>query len=82
MNVKTLLYMKTITVPDIPENKYNLVIEFLKALKLKVIQDDKTPYQISDDEKKFIDKRLEQYLNNPKDVIDIDQFIKQVEKGL
>lgn len=74
--------MKTITIFDIPESKYDTIMEFLKQLKVPVVENQKAEYVISDDHKQFLEESLQHYLKNPNDVEDFDKAIDDIENGL
>jgi hypothetical protein len=46
------------------------------------IKENFNSYDIPDWHKNIIDKRLKEYLENPTDVIDFDEFCKEIENEL
>ena len=74
--------MKSITIYDIPEDKYNELLEYLKVLHVSIIENKAGEYSITAEHKKVLEESLQHYLKNPKDVEDFDQAINDIENGL
>ena len=64
----------------IPISDWDLLTKQYKITEKENIYTDNN--DIPDWHKKIIDKRLKEYLENPTDVIDFDEFCKEIENEL
>ena len=55
---------------SIPENKINFFIELIQSLNFAKIEEQSSDFVLSDAHKDILDRRLENYKNNPESYID------------
>ncbi len=55
---------------SIPENKINFFIELIQSLNFAKIEEQSSDFVLSEAHKDILDRRLENYKNNPESYID------------
>ncbi len=68
---------------DVKDNSFQITLpEDFKAKRVEVIILPSDDFQISEETKTLINERKAEYLKNPDEATDFDEFLDEMEKGL
>lgn len=74
--------VKSLFLPAIPRNKYRLIMKLLKELNVPAIEDGNRIFTLTEEHKNLLDRSLQKYLENPNNVQDFDEALKDIRNGL
>ncbi len=67
---------------SLPDKHFDTFMGLFKQFKIKVEVSSDSKSNLSNEQKRILDNRLNQYLNNPDDVTDWDTFSKELENEI